>query len=172
MAKDGFLKRHRIVRNAIRKDVLFFAIPAILILTAGTGVIVWDLFRNQGSLNIPSVENIAGSVLIVIGGSISLVAAVTLRLHYSSTLVIREDHQLITHGIFRFVRHPIYLGTLMVMIGLPVFVWSLYGTLIMSALVPVFLNRIRMEEKLLTEEFGDAYRMYKEATRKIIPFIY
>ena len=172
MAKDGFLKRHRIVRNAIRKDVLFFAIPAILILTAGTGVIVWDLFRNQGSLNIPSVENIAGSVLIVIGGSISLVAAVTLRQHYSSTLVIREDHQLIIHGIFRFVRHPIYLGTLMVMIGLPVFVWSLYGTLIMSALVPVFLNRIRIEEKLLTEEFGDAYRRYKEATRKIIPFIY
>ncbi|MEK6256743.1 MAG: isoprenylcysteine carboxylmethyltransferase family protein [Chloroflexota bacterium] len=172
MAKDGFLKKHRIVRNDIRKDMLYFAIPALLILTVGTGVIIWDLYRNQGNLNIPSVENIAGLVLIVIGGSISLVAAVTLRLHYSSTLVIREDHKLITHGIYRFVRHPIYLGTLLVMIGLPVFVWSLYGTLIMSTLIPVFLIRIRMEEKLLTEEFGDAYRTYRKATRKLIPFIY
>jgi protein-S-isoprenylcysteine O-methyltransferase Ste14 len=42
----------------------------------------------------------------------------------------------------------------------------------MSALIPIILNRIRMEERLLTEEFGDAYRAYVEATSKLIPFIY
>jgi protein-S-isoprenylcysteine O-methyltransferase Ste14 len=42
----------------------------------------------------------------------------------------------------------------------------------MSALIPIFLNRVRMEERLLSEEFGDAYRTYKEATSKLIPFIY
>jgi len=42
----------------------------------------------------------------------------------------------------------------------------------MSPLIPIFLNRIRMEERLLTEEFGDAYRAYKKATSKLIPFIY
>jgi protein-S-isoprenylcysteine O-methyltransferase Ste14 len=39
-------------------------------------------------------------------------------------------------------------------------------------LIPIFLNRIRMEEEMLTEEFGDAHRMYMETTRKLIPFIY
>ncbi len=60
----------------------------------------------------------------------------------------------------------------MVLIGVPVFVSSLYGLLTMSALIPIFLNRIRMEERLLTEEFGDDYRTYKETTSKLIPFIY
>ena len=57
-------------------------------------------------------------------------------------------------------------------IGVPVYVSSLYGLLTMSVLIPIFLNRIRMEERMLTEEFGDAHRTYKETTSKLIPFIY
>ena len=152
--------------------MLFFALPAILVLSAGLAVSVWDLARRQGSLDILSVQSIVGLALIVIGFPIVLVAHITLRGFYSSTLVIRKDHQLITHGIYHFTRHPIYLGTIMVFIGLQVFVSSLYGLLTMSALIPVFLNRIRIEERMLTDEFGDAYRTYKETTSKLIPFIY
>jgi len=172
MAKRGFLARHRIVRNAIREDVLCFAIPAVFVLSAGMGVSAWDLVRRQGSLYILSVPSIVGLALIVIGLTIQLVAQVTLWRFYSSTLVIREDHQLITHGIYRLTRHPIYLGNIMFFIGVPVYVSSLYGLLTMSALIPVFLSRIRIEERLLTDEFGDAHRTYKEATSKLIPFIY
>ncbi|NOR82730.1 MAG: DUF1295 domain-containing protein, partial [Ardenticatenales bacterium] len=156
----------------IRKDVLFFALPALLVCTAGLAFMVWDLVRQQGSLTILSVRGIVGLALVFIGGTLSLVAAVTLRRVYSSTLITREDHQLITHGVYRLTRHPIYLGTIMVMMGLPVVVSSLYGLLTMSALIPLFLNRIKIEERLLTEEFGDAYRRYQEATSKLIPFIY
>ncbi len=135
-------------------------------------VSAWDLVRQQGSLYILSVQSIVGLALIVIGLTINLVAAGTLRRFYSSTLVIKEDHQLITHGVYQFTRHPIYLGTIMVSIGVPVYVSTLYGLLIMSALIPLFLHRIRIEERMLTEEFGDAYRTYREATSKLIPFIY
>ena len=133
---------------------------------------VWDLARQQGSLTILSVQGMVGLALVFIGGTFSLVAAVTLRRFYSSTLIISEDHQLMTHGVYRFTRHPIYLGTIMVMMGLPVVVSSLYGLLIMSALIPLFLNRITREEEMLTEEFGDRYQQYQEATSKLIPFIY
>jgi protein-S-isoprenylcysteine O-methyltransferase Ste14 len=64
------------------------------------------------------------------------------------------------------------MGVIIAIIGVPVYVSSLYGLLTMSALIPLILNRIRMEERLLTEEFADAYRTYKEATSKLIPFIY
>ena len=60
----------------------------------------------------------------------------------------------------------------MAFIGIAVYASSLFGHLTMLALIPVFLNRIRIEERMLTEEFGDAYRTYKEATSKLIPFIY
>ncbi len=152
--------------------MLYFALPAVIVLFAGMGVSGWDLVRRQGSLYILSVQSIVGLALIVIGLTIELVAQITLRRFYSSTLVIREDHQLITHGVYRFTRHPIYLGAIMGCIGVPVYVSSLYGLLTMSALIPIVLNRIRIEERMLTDEFGDAYRTYEETTSKLIPFIY
>ena len=172
MAKHGFLKRHGIVRNAIREDVLRFALPWIFVLCAGMGVSGWDLVRRQGSLYVLSVQSVVGLALLVFGLTIQIVAQVTLWRFYSSALVIKEDHRLITHGIYRLTRHPIYLGSIIGCIGVPVYVSSLYGLLTMSALIPVFLSRIRIEERMLTDEFGDAHRTYKKATSKLIPFIY
>lgn len=60
----------------------------------------------------------------------------------------------------------------MVCLGVPVYASSLYGFLTMSVLVPIFLNRIRLEEKLLTEAFGEAYREYQETTCRLIPWVY
>ncbi len=172
MAGHQFLTKHRIKRNAIREDMLYFAIPATVVFTAGLVVSAWDLVRHQGSLYVLSAQSIVGLALLVIGLTNNVVAQVTLWRFYSSTLVIREDHQLITHGVYRFTRHPIYLGVITASIGMSLYASSLYGLLTMLVLIPVFLNRIRMEERLLTEEFGDAYRTYRKATKKLIPFIY
>ena len=65
-----------------------------------------------------------------------------------------------------------YLGVLLVVRGVPVVVSSLTGLLILSVLIPVFLVWIRIEERLLIEAFGGAYRAYREKTRKLLPFIY
>lgn len=132
----------------------------------------WDLVRQQGSLYTLSAQRVVGLAPIVTGLAVAIIAAGTLRRFYSSTLVIREDHQLITRGIYRFTRHPTYLGAIMVCIGVPVQASSLFGFLTMSALCPLFLRRIRIEERMLIEEFGDAYRAYEKATKKLIPFVY
>ena len=183
MAKRGFPARHGIVRNTTKDDVLYFALPAVLVFYAGLvvsardgydGLVakIWELVSQPGSLYLLSVQNIVGLALFIVGLTTALVAVVTLRRFYFSTLVIREDHQLITHGIYRFSRHPVYLGVIIAIIGVPVYASSLYGLLTMSALIPLILFRIRIEERMLTDEFGDAYRTYKEATSKLIPFIY
>ena len=101
-----------------------------------------------------------------------IIGQVTLRRNYSGTVVIREDHQLITHGIYRFTRNPMYMGLIMVVTGLPVYTASLNGFLTSLVLIPIILNRIRLEEKLLTAEFQEAYQKYKETTKKLLPFIY
>ncbi len=84
----------------------------------------------------------------------------------------RDDHELITHGLYRHVRHPLYFGVLLGLMGVPVYAPSARGFLVMCVLIPIFLNRIRMEEAMLTETFGDAYVGYRKVTRKLIPFIY
>ena len=185
MAKRGFLKRHGIVRNAIGADLLQFALPGMTVFCMelyfcgryGDGLsgfwgVIWDLVKQPQNLIRFPVQRIIGLALFIIGLIIMLVGQTTLWRNYSGTVLIRVDHQLITHGIYRFTRNPIYLGGIMAVAGLPVYAASLYGFLTMLVLIPIILNRIRLEEKLLTEEFGDAYQTYKETTKKLIPFIY
>ena len=183
MTKRGFQAKHGILRNAIRKDMLYFALPGIIVLCAGVAfsvsdgwdgifVTLWSLISQPRNLFLLSGQKILGLALVLSGFTLAFVAFFTLKRSYSSTLVIREDHKLITHGVFRFVRHPIYLGVILVCIGMPVYASSLGGLVTMSVMIPIFLVRIRLEERLLTDEFGDAYRAYKEATRKLIPFVF
>ena len=170
-------------RNAIKKDLLFFAPPALIIFTAGLIFSARDgweglpttlrkLIEQPERLFSLPAQNIAGLALILSGFTIILVAHFTLGRAYSSTLVIRKDHQLVTHGIYRFARHPIYLGAIMICMGVPVHASSLRGLLTMLALIPVLLIRIRIEERLLSEAFGDAHQIYMDSTRKLIPFIF
>jgi len=160
------------MRDSIRKDLVNFLLPAIIIYAAGFGVCMWDLVRRQGTLFTLSMHSIVGLALIVIGLTLTFVAASTLRRFYSPTLRVRRDHQLITHGLYRFVRHPLYTGMGTATVGVLVYSSSLYGLLILLALVPLLVNRIRIEEQMMTAEFGDSYRSYKKTTHKLIPFIY
>ncbi len=170
------------MRKTIQKDILLFGIPAFTVFLLGLivsgrdgydGLVgtIWDLIKHPGNLRLLSGWNIAGLSLFIVGLTIAIVAAWTLKRFYSSTLVTREDHQLITHGVYRFARHPLYLGVLIAVMGVPVYAPSLYGFLILSLLIPIFLFRIKMEEDMLTEHFGDEYRAYRKATKKLIPFL-
>jgi protein-S-isoprenylcysteine O-methyltransferase Ste14 len=171
------------VRKIIRKDILYFGIPAFTVFLLGLifsgrdgydGLVetIWSLIKDPEKLHLLSTWNVAGLSLCIVGLSIAVVAAGTLKRFYSSTLVTREDHQLITHGVYRLVRHPIYFGVLIAIMGVPVYAPSLIGFLILSLLIPIFLFRIKMEEELLTEYFGDEYQAYRKTTKKLIPFLY
>ena len=173
MAKRGFLARHGIVRNAIRKDIPYFFLPWLTVLCIEALFCTRDLIKEPQSLSSFRVEGIIGLALFIIGFVVLLVGHVTLWRNYSSFLVIHKDHQLITHGIYRFTRNPMYLGVLIFFIGgAPVYAASLYGFLTSLLLIPIFLNRTRMEERMLADYFQDSFQKYKKTTKRLIPFIY
>ena len=70
------------------------------------------------------------------------------------------------------MHHPFYTGVGLATVGVLFVAWSHYGLLILLALIPLLVNRIKTEEQMMTAEFGDAYRAYKKTTHKLIPFIY
>ncbi len=142
MTKNGFLKKHGIVRNDIKKDMLYFALPAIIVFSIGLifcaieGLpgfwgTIWGLAMKPQDLFMLPLHSIIGLALVILGLIIMCVGQITLFRNYSSTIVIKEDHQLITHGIYRFTRNPMYLGLIMVATGLPVYTASLAGFLTM-----------------------------------------
>ena len=168
---EGSGKSLKIKRSAIRADILFL-VPAFLLYVAGMFVMVWDLGRRADGGGLHQALSPVGLVLVALGLVPAVLGALTLRTNYSSTLVIREGHELVDRGVYRVVRHPIYLGTLLVMIGLPLGVSSWIGLPPMLLLIPLFLYRMRIEERLLVEEFGDEYRSYMARTKRLVPLVY
>jgi len=152
--------------------MLFFFIPWLTVMALEVFFCSWKSARQSQSLVDFAADSVIGMALFVFGFVIIMAGHFTLWRNYSSFLVIHKDHKLITHGIYRFIRNPIYLGTIMALIALPVFAGSLYGFLSSLLLIPVFLIRIRMEERMLSDYFQDSFQEYKKTTKRLIPFIY
>ncbi len=114
---------------------------------------------------------IAGVALIVLGAGTLMAAMLTLGSSLTPFPKPRRRAQLITHGVFRYVRHPIYSGLISASIGWAL-VWLSVAGLLYSALVLVFFDRkARREEAWLTERFPD-YAMYMRRVRRFLPGVY
>jgi protein-S-isoprenylcysteine O-methyltransferase Ste14 len=113
-----------------------------------------------------------GLAMCVAGVVIRFVAIATLKRNFSGALRIRADHTLVKNGIYRRVRHPAYLGAILLFTGIPVMLSSPLGFLIMLLLVPYLLHRIRLEESMMIERFGKEYEDYMRSSKRLIPFVY
>ena len=155
-----------------RRADWFFLIPATLIFVLALLVTVWDFVRVQGMIYRFDIANTIGLALFSIGVSIRIAARRTLGKYFSSGLKASQKHELIKHGIYKHIRHPAYLGSHLLSIGIPLIFSSLYGLFLMLGLIPCFQYRIKVEESMLLEKFGDEYREYMKKTKKLIPFVY
>jgi protein-S-isoprenylcysteine O-methyltransferase Ste14 len=98
---------------------------------------------------------------------------VDLGTNWSITLEVREKHQLITYGVYRWVRHPMYLSLLIYSAGQALVVpnW-LVGPSYGVAMVVLFAFRVGAEERMMLEEFGESYQAYAGKTRRLVPRIW
>jgi protein-S-isoprenylcysteine O-methyltransferase Ste14 len=142
--------------------VFFFALFASL----------WDFVQIQGVTFRFSSVNTLGLILFIIGYSTRTVGRKTLGKYYSYGLRTMPDQQLIKHGIYGHIRHPIDLAAIIYSLGIPLIFSSFIGFLVMLCLVPLILYRIGIEEKMLIERFGNEYLEYMKKTKRLIPFIY
>ena len=81
------------------------------------------------------------------------------------------DHKLIQTGPYKIVRNPIYTGILIAFVGTAIVIGKFWAVIAIIILLIVFFMKIRMEEKFLLEEFGEAYLKYKKEVKSLIPFI-
>ena len=116
---------------------------------------------------------VAGLFLIPAGLAVRIEAAKTLGAFYTRTLMKAENQNLIREGIYKYLRHPGYSGTLLLYIGCG-FTAGNWIALPVCALLPVFgyIYRITVEEKMLAGIFGNDYIEYSKTTKRLIPFIY
>jgi protein-S-isoprenylcysteine O-methyltransferase Ste14 len=113
-----------------------------------------------------------GVILFAIGGTLRIWPVFVLGGRFSGLVAIQPGHTLLTTGIYRFIRHPSYLGLLLTMFGWGLAFRSGVGLLLAALLVPPLVARMNSEEALLKSEFGAQYEQYRSRTFRLIPGIY
>ena len=91
---------------------------------------------------------------------------------YSPEVTVQQDHRLVTTGLYRYIRHPRYLGAINLSLGLSLLFRSWVGLVVTFLFCGVFVSRIRDEEILMRKEFGEAWKAYCERSWRLIPFLY
>lgn len=131
-----------------------------------------DYFRIPPiSLGLPAF--IIGPFLAIIGVIVRTIGMLRLGRFYTRTLQKTENHQLVTDGIYQYLRHPGYAGTIYIFLGASLTSGNiLVFILIILLILPTYLYRIDVEEKMLVEIFGAQYIDYQKRSKKIIPFFY
>jgi protein-S-isoprenylcysteine O-methyltransferase Ste14 len=89
---------------------------------------------------------------------------------WSLHVEIRETHQLVREGPFRWVRHPAYSSMILEILSIALLLRGWHTTIIVfAAFIPTLLARIRIEERALIEKFGQSYVDFKKATPALVP---
>jgi protein-S-isoprenylcysteine O-methyltransferase Ste14 len=114
-----------------------------------------------------------GVILTLVGLVIRISSIMTLKQHFTFTVTKIENHELIETGLYKIIRHPGYLGQLIIFAGIATSLsnWLSILLMIISALLG-YIYRIKTEERFMIEQMGQKYIDYQNRTKKLIPMIY
>ncbi|SPM28091.1 integral membrane protein, partial [Mycobacterium terramassiliense] len=125
-------------------------------------VVVSCLDHRFGWSPVPTAVCVLGDVLVAVG--LGVVALVIIQNSYASaTVQVQADQKVVSSGLYGLVRHPMYTGNVIMMVGIPLALGSYWGLVFVVPGLLVLTSRIRDEEKLLQKELDG----YLEYTRKV-----
>ncbi len=113
-----------------------------------------------------------GVWLVACGLGFSAWARHHLGRNWSGVVTLKEDHELIQTGPYRLVRHPIYMGVLLALVGSTLAHGELRGVLGVAMVAVAMVRKLRIEERFMQERFNNEYDLYKRHTAALIPFVF
>jgi protein-S-isoprenylcysteine O-methyltransferase Ste14 len=140
----------------------------LIVLVGGAAI---RLFNGSASLAVHSLAVQALGVIVFLGGlGLAVWARVHLGRNWGMPMTEKAEPELVTSGPYRFVRHPIYSGILLGMLGTAL-ATNLYFLLAGGVALAYFAYSATVEERLLRNSFPDAYPRYRAHTKMLIPFV-
>lgn len=164
--REFFVKRN-VVTGQVNERATFLAL-----LISGTLVttlaLVEYLVRGVG---FHPITFTVGLLIAALSFVVRAAAVRALGRMWSVHIEIRREHELVRGGPFAFVRHPIYLAAILELVGAMVFMNSIYTWLVFGFFfIPSLVARIRLEERAMIAQFGDAYVLYRKTTPAVLPW--
>jgi protein-S-isoprenylcysteine O-methyltransferase Ste14 len=111
-----------------------------------------------------------GLLLVIAGLLFAVWARMQLGRNWSGTVTVKEDHELIRSGPYAIVRHPIYTGLLLAILGTAIVFGEWRGLFAFCFLTVAFLLKLRREERFMAESFPDTYPRYRAQVPALIPY--
>jgi protein-S-isoprenylcysteine O-methyltransferase Ste14 len=113
-----------------------------------------------------------GVVLLAVGTTLRIWPVFVLGRRFSGLVAIQPGHELVTTGVYRVIRHPSYLGLLILMVGWALAFRSIIGVFLTILMLVPIVGRIHAEEAFLRAHFGEQYGSYCRRTSRLIPGLY
>jgi protein-S-isoprenylcysteine O-methyltransferase Ste14 len=142
-----------------------------LYLSLAAMVVVSVLDHRFGWSTVPTAICLVGDVLVAVG--LGVVGLVIIQNSYAaSTVRVRADQKVVSTGLYGMVRHPMYTGNVIMLVGIPIALGSYWGLVLVAPGLIVLAWRIRDEEKLLQQELT-GYREYTQTVRyRLVPLMW
>ena len=132
------------------------------------------LLRFSGLHGSGAVDSVAlaaaGSALFAAGLGLAIWARIYLGRNWGMPMTRKDEPELVTSGPYRFVRHPIYSGILLALLGTAL-ASDLYLLIVVALMGAYFIHAARVEERLMASAFPDAYASYRAQSKMLIPFV-
>jgi protein-S-isoprenylcysteine O-methyltransferase Ste14 len=141
----------------------FAALVAMMVLSA--------LDHRFGWSSVPPVVALIGDVLVVAGIGIAMLVVIQ-NSYAAATVTVEADQPVISSGLYGLVRHPMYVGNVIMMLGIPLALGSYWGLVLVSPGILVLVFRILDEERTLVAEL-DGYRDYTQRVHyRLLPYVW
>ena len=142
-------------------------LPTLTLLIA---VVLVRVFGPNNAVPHSVILKVVGTVVFVSGLSLAVWARVYLGSNWGMPMTRKDEPELVTSGPYRSVRHPIYSGLLLGLLGTAL-ATNEYLFIVVALLGIYFVYSARVEEGILTSAFPETYPSYREHTKMLIPFV-
>ncbi|HZA11740.1 isoprenylcysteine carboxylmethyltransferase family protein [Mycobacterium sp.] len=143
--------------------VAFLSMAAMIVLSA--------LDHRFGWSRVPVAVSLFGDVLVAIGLGIAMFVVIQ-NGYAAANVAVEKGQRLVSKGLYGFVRHPMYVGNLVLMVGIPVALGSYWGLLFVIPGVVVLVVRILDEEQVLEQQLT-GYREYTQSVHyRLVPYVW
>lgn len=153
----------------------FFSLGRLVIIVVLTLVfphVIGRIFSYSTMSSQDLIVRALGTGLTVSGIGFAIWARWHLGKNWSSHPAVKENHELVTTGPYRFIRHPIYTGMITAIVGSELASFRAVWFFFFIVMGTTILYRVPVEERMMMQTFPDRYPAYKKSTNALIPFIW
>jgi protein-S-isoprenylcysteine O-methyltransferase Ste14 len=146
-------------------------IISIAFVAMGATIVVSALDFRFGWSSVPAAISVVGDVLVAVGLGIAMLTTIQ-NGYASANITVEAGQELVSTGMYSVVRHPMYFGNVVLMIGIPLALGSYWGLLFVIPGLAILATRILDEEKVLTQQLA-GYRDYAERVHyRLVPYVW